>query len=547
MLKDAIRRYQKLIFLSAVYLNRDHVSNDIVDSLGETVPAPSPVTDPIESWSNDSISLKELLITVDRPDRCLYPQAGDDESYRLEIGRPTNGEGGNRSESIRLQATARIRSVSVWGALRALETFAQLVQVDGKREKLLVNATRIADWPAMSHRGILVDSSSHFIPLRTLLALLDAMEANKLNVLHWSVGGGSVSWPLISRATARLSLLGSFSPKHTYSRSDVFTLVERARMRGIRIVPELAVTGNAIALQRSFPHLIVCCSATDNHVDSTLDEPDTPDSVEDTLGDSLNDRFREHMAGTLTGDSTDDETIGNHVIDDIEDDSAATADHIHNKGFDRRRRRRRRQSPYELTASTLYAAESAAPDSQYPNRSVSIRSIRSSAPSSSSSSVLSSSASSSSASLPLSSEPIRSKHSNGEAGDDLESIEQCVLDPTRNGSFRLMQRVLREWRSQFVDEHVHVGLRRVRTDCWQQKPSVRRLMHALGVRSSIDLNHQFVVRLIEKAQSNRFKAIVWQDAFDQTFEVGPTFIIFETFAFCLYSLFFSFQFFIIVF
>ena len=48
-----------------------------------------------------------------------------------------------------------------------------------------VNSTQILDHPRFTHRGVMVDSSRHFLSKRVLFDTLDLMEINKMNVLHW--------------------------------------------------------------------------------------------------------------------------------------------------------------------------------------------------------------------------------------------------------------------------------------------------------------------------------------------------------------------------
>lgn len=64
--------------------------------------------------SADSGALAALMVQVDNfeGEHCQYPQHKDDESYTLEI--PKEGD-------------AVLKSATVWGALRGLETFSQLV------------------------------------------------------------------------------------------------------------------------------------------------------------------------------------------------------------------------------------------------------------------------------------------------------------------------------------------------------------------------------------------------------------------------------------
>lgn len=51
----------------------------------------------------------------------------------------------------------------------------------------MVDAARISDRPLYPHRGLLLDTSRNFIPLKQIRNTLDAMAASKLNVFHWHV------------------------------------------------------------------------------------------------------------------------------------------------------------------------------------------------------------------------------------------------------------------------------------------------------------------------------------------------------------------------
>ena len=119
--------------------------------------------------------LSVLQVTVSNASVPL--QLGADESYELDI--PADG------------SPATLAAATLFGAYRGLETFSQLVVWDYDFGRYRVDSAplSIRDAPRFGHRGLLVDSSRHFLPVRTLLAVLDAMAYAKLNVLHWHLVG----------------------------------------------------------------------------------------------------------------------------------------------------------------------------------------------------------------------------------------------------------------------------------------------------------------------------------------------------------------------
>jgi hypothetical protein len=99
-----------------------------------------------------------------------------------------------------------------WGALRGIETFSQLVQWTGAEHRLCGLPLRVSDGPRYAWRGLLLDTARHYLPLPSLLAMLNGMESLKLNVFHWHLTDGS-SFSLGSEAPPPPNLLGlSSSP-----------------------------------------------------------------------------------------------------------------------------------------------------------------------------------------------------------------------------------------------------------------------------------------------------------------------------------------------
>ncbi|KAG8221826.1 hypothetical protein J437_LFUL003460 [Ladona fulva] len=99
------------------------------------------------------------------------PHAGMSESYDLHISKDGSW----------------LSSKSVWGILRGLETFVQTVVPSPDGSALIVKESETSDSPRYAHRGLLLDTSRHYLPVRSILRTLDAMEASKLNVFHWHI------------------------------------------------------------------------------------------------------------------------------------------------------------------------------------------------------------------------------------------------------------------------------------------------------------------------------------------------------------------------
>ena len=59
--------------------------------------------------------------------------------------------------------TVEITAEAEWGVIHALESLTQLIHnIDGYAG---INGTNISDFPRFSYRGLLIDTSRHFLPL----------------------------------------------------------------------------------------------------------------------------------------------------------------------------------------------------------------------------------------------------------------------------------------------------------------------------------------------------------------------------------------------
>ncbi|XP_065292296.1 beta-hexosaminidase subunit beta-like isoform X2 [Dermacentor albipictus] len=188
-------------------------------------------------------TLMEALIVNLRGPCEDSPHENMDESYHLVL-----------SSSRPSVLTSR----SAWGLMRGLESFSQLVRRYNATH-FWANESEVVDAPRFSHRGLLLNTGSHFLPVATIVEALDAMALNKMNVLHWRIVD-EYSFPFVSQAFPDLSLKGAYNPETlVYQPSDVDRVINEARDRGIRIVPELGNPGRTKSWGRAFPHLLAKC------------------------------------------------------------------------------------------------------------------------------------------------------------------------------------------------------------------------------------------------------------------------------------------------
>ena len=158
----------------------------------------------------------------------------EDESYKLVVA----------PEGVRLTAP------TVVGALHGLETLLQLVQPAG--DHFVLPAVTIEDRPRFAWRGLMVDCGRHFEPIPVLKRTLDGMAAVKLNVFHWHLTDDQ-GFRIESKLYPKLTGLGSDGL--FYTQDEARDIVQYARARGIRVVPEFEMPGHSTAWLVAYPEL----------------------------------------------------------------------------------------------------------------------------------------------------------------------------------------------------------------------------------------------------------------------------------------------------
>lgn len=176
-----------------------------------------------------------------------HPQLNTDESYLLSVPADSSH-------------VATVKAKTVYGALRGLETFSQLVKFDFDANRYTISGAPIAidDAPRFPHRGLMIDSARHYLSLPAIREIIDTLPYGKMNVLHWHMTD-TESFPLQVKSSPKL-WVGAYSGAERYTQQDVASIIEYAKLRGIRVIVEFDMPGHAQSWCKGYPE--ICPSPT---------------------------------------------------------------------------------------------------------------------------------------------------------------------------------------------------------------------------------------------------------------------------------------------
>jgi hexosaminidase len=175
-----------------------------------------------------------IRIKINSPILKLYSETN--ESYQLNITSSSN------------RVMVQISAETVFGARHSLETLSQLMvkRIDNMKRNglVIVSSAEITDNAIMQHRGLLLDSARHFIPVATILRIFDGMASTKMNVFHWHITD-SQSFPMESKRLPQMNFYGAFSEEKVYRQVEIESVIKYAKYRGIRVIMELDAPAHA--------------------------------------------------------------------------------------------------------------------------------------------------------------------------------------------------------------------------------------------------------------------------------------------------------------
>lgn len=187
----------------------------------------------IPLWQEAQYNQANFIVTTGHASDAVQ-QLGEDESYHLEVS-PTQ---------------VRLTAANPLGVLHGLQTFLQLVRITP--QGFSAPAVTIDDAPRFPWRGLMIDVSRRFVPLPVIERNLDGMEAVKLNVFHWHLSDNQ-GFRVESKKFPLLQEKGSDGLY--YTQDQVRQVVQYARDRGIRVVPEFDMPCHTTSWFVGYPQL----------------------------------------------------------------------------------------------------------------------------------------------------------------------------------------------------------------------------------------------------------------------------------------------------
>ena len=205
-------------------------------------------------------------------------ELGEDESYTLEV----------------TTAGATLTAPNPLGILRGMQTFLQLIHAN--KDGFVLDAVTIHDKPRFSWRGLMLDASRHFQPMPQVLQELDAMEMVKLNVFHWHLSDDQ-GFRAESHHYPKLQGMGSDG--NFYTQAQMREVVEYARDRGIRVVPEFDMPGHARSWFVGYPELAALPGPYTVVHHYTVEDFEHPDPKQDAAMDPTKQEVYRFLDGFL--------------------------------------------------------------------------------------------------------------------------------------------------------------------------------------------------------------------------------------------------------
>ena len=163
-----------------------------------------------------------------------------------------------------------ISSANEEGLFYGMQTLIQLLPTT-QANTLQVPGVDIQDAPRLSHRGMMLDCSRHFMPITFVKKFIDYLALHKLNTFHWHLTDDQ-GWRIEIKKYPKLTEVGAWrngtiTGHHPgsgntntktggyYTQAQIKDIIAYASERYITIIPEIEMPGHASAAIAAYPEL----------------------------------------------------------------------------------------------------------------------------------------------------------------------------------------------------------------------------------------------------------------------------------------------------
>ncbi len=157
------------------------------------------------------------------------------------------------------------------GVFYGVQSLLQLMEAGRSEGDIRVRSQTINDAPRFGWRSYMLDESRHFFGQDEVYRLLDNMAELKLNVFHWHLTDDA-GWRIESKKYPLLTEVGSkrkdtqvggwhsdstsgVTHEGFYTQDQIRDIVAYAKVRNIKVIPEIEMPGHASASMAAYPWL----------------------------------------------------------------------------------------------------------------------------------------------------------------------------------------------------------------------------------------------------------------------------------------------------
>lgn len=163
------------------------------------------------------------------------------------------------SEGIEIQGASKA------GVMRGIQTLRQLFLPQFHGEMMAsawkIKKLKLADYPAYSHRGFMLDVCRHYFDIDVVKEYIDLLAFYRMNVLHlhltedqgWRFA--SDKYPLLNSVSSKRIEQNGEEYGGLFTKAEMKEIVVYATERHISVIPEIEMPGHSQAALAAYPHL----------------------------------------------------------------------------------------------------------------------------------------------------------------------------------------------------------------------------------------------------------------------------------------------------